>query len=1094
VWAQWDDLTWIDLYEPSVPIVDSYTVQFDSAGQLVGGGGTGYPPTEPGAWYYYENTEWWNQWFYDHPYDPTRAKRVRVEFDVVAADGAADGFIELALNWSTDQWSLIGNPPGVPVRVPPLPPLTAAEEAAYIGRATLIATPVDPQASAHYILEYVIRDYNPEWVSIDVRGFNFTVQNGIIAHDCSQSLDLAFVITGAEGEPVGACCYVGISGTYTECIETTQANCETNLGGVYESDGTVCAGVEACCLPGGGCEDADALCCVNELGGTPQGAATFCTVPEACCLDDDSCVMVDPICCDDLGGTPQGPGTQCTQPEACCIPDPGLGQICLDIDPLCCDDLGGIAQGAGALCSPNTIACCLDDGSCYDVDELCCDEMGGTPSLWSNVCLGDSDTNGIDDACEPPPVGACCYALGLGDPTQCVVTTEAECNAIYAGTYEGDGTTCAGIEACCMPDDTCVDADALCCEVELGGMPQGAGSACSANTIACCIDESGVTTCKDVDPLCCDDLGGFISPYSPVCLGDGDSDGTDDACVEPPSTVKWEQLPNTELPGLHAHDWVDLSGSTRWITLADDWLCEGGEVTDLHWWGNYELDTADNEKRGSGINRFVLSIHLCTPGPSGWCVPQATPLWSQPAMFYQVAETDTGLVNNEGGTIYRYSYYLIDPFPQVAGTYYWLDVTAYANDPNDPAIWRWQESRRDVAPPLGHAPAAQRDTGGAWSSIIWPPAPPTYPNERYSDMAFVITSSGCPASDPPTVPVGEPGYNKVRYISFEPANPGVQTALRVTLTTMPPPYAGFSGQQMWVGEAVTKCENGGVSDPPCPAVPPLPRDFESANLQCAPNCMDYGSVGVLHVTDDEIIPGAVYDVQAINCDCDFGVEANYSAPLAISTTRWGDLVGNCTVIPCTPPDGVVNITTDVTAVLDKFKNLPGAVMKSRADLDPNLPEWLVNITDVTVCLDAFLGGTYPPAGWTGPGGCSSTGARVGSYSNSGCLGSRGQSSTEPCVEDDVVEFAAGPATLDVTHWNATYNCCQDDIAVSASLVGNDLTLTEEEIPPGGLCDCICCFNVEATVVDLAAGTYSVEYCWLDYEQGTRCHTDDVVIP
>ena len=59
----------------------------------------------------------------------------------------------------------------------------------------------------------------------------------------------------------------------------------------------------------------------------------------------------------------------------------------------------------------------------------------------------------------------------------------------------------------------------------------------------------------------------------------------------------------------------------------------------------------------------------------------------------------------------------------------------------------------------------------------------------------------------------------------------------------------------------------------------------------------------------------------------------------------------------------------MTAVLDKFKNLTNAVMKARADLDPNLPEWLVNITDVTACLDAFLGVTYPPAGWAGPGGC-----------------------------------------------------------------------------------------------------------------------------
>jgi uncharacterized repeat protein (TIGR01451 family) len=47
-----------------------------------------------------------------------------------------------------------------------------------------------------------IPDYNPEWVSIDVRGYNFIIDNGIITHRCLKSLDLAFVITGEEpGEP-----------------------------------------------------------------------------------------------------------------------------------------------------------------------------------------------------------------------------------------------------------------------------------------------------------------------------------------------------------------------------------------------------------------------------------------------------------------------------------------------------------------------------------------------------------------------------------------------------------------------------------------------------------------------------------------------------------------------------------------------------------------------------------------------------------------------------------------------------------------------------------------------------------------------------
>jgi hypothetical protein len=136
--------------------------------------------------------------------------------------------------------------------------------------------------------------------------------------------------------------------------------------------------------------------------------------------------------------------------------------------------------------------------------------------------------------------------------------------------------------------------------------------------------------------------------------------------------------------------------------------------------------------------------------------------------------------------------------------------------------------------------------------------------------------------------------------------------------------------------------------------------------------MDWSTVGPLHVTDDEVVPGAVYDVQAIDCTCNFSDPANYSAPLTISTSSWADLVKDCTTTPCGPPDGVTGIATDVTAILDKYKNLPGNVIKARADIEGcpagycPLCDQLVNISDVTYCLGAFLGDPYPPPGFGGP--------------------------------------------------------------------------------------------------------------------------------
>ncbi len=63
--------------------------------------------------------------------------------------------------------------------------------------------------------------------------------------------------------------------------------------------------------------------------------------------------------------------------------------------------------------------------------------------------------------------------------------------------------------------------------------------------------------------------------------------------------------------------------------------------------------------------------------------------------------------------------------------------------------------------------------------------------------------------------------------------------------------------------------------------------------------------------------------------------------------------------PCGPPDDSVDVTTGVTSVLNKFRNLPGAPIKARSDLDFNLPDNLVNISDVTMALNAFGGFPYP---------------------------------------------------------------------------------------------------------------------------------------
>ncbi len=206
-----------------------------------------------------------------------------------------------------------------------------------------------------------------------------------------------------------------------------------------------------------------------------------------------------------------------------------------------------------------------------------------------------------------------------------------------------------------------------------------------------------------------------------------------DLCFElgtrKPSVVKWEQPPEPRLPGLHAHDYQDVQVHS--ITLADDWVCQGGDVTDLHWWGNYEVDEHGNEIRGSGIQYFHLSIHANAINQP-WGLP-GKELWAMDVPFAMVGETFTGIPNPEGSGIYYYTFDLPVPFPQVQGQTYWFDISAHSNLPSRPAQWRWQEAGRTNPPTL--SPAAQRLDAGPWQSISWV-------GPKYSKMAFQITSGG----------------------------------------------------------------------------------------------------------------------------------------------------------------------------------------------------------------------------------------------------------------------------------------------------------------------------------------------------------------
>lgn len=222
----------------------------------------------------------------------------------------------------------------------------------------------------------------------------------------------------------------------------------------------------------------------------------------------------------------------------------------------------------------------------------------------------------------------------------------------------------------------------------------------------------------------------------------------------------------------------------------------------------------------------------------------------------------------------------------------------------------------------------------------------------------------CPLADIPTAEV--PNVPKNRYISVVGGNPGMSTALRVTFVSLPSPFDDWNGEKFFVGQPVQACENSGqgLSVSECGLAGTLPQNwFWAAPLECDPPTVfytDWSTYDVVHLYHEGIVPGGIYNVNAIDIACATDLESNYSLALPMYPSAWGDVCGPGQVGACTdPPDGTVDVQNDVLGVLDKFANV-NALEKTRADIAPQAPDLLVDVfTDVLYCLDAFTGAPFP---------------------------------------------------------------------------------------------------------------------------------------
>lgn len=204
--------------------------------------------------------------------------------------------------------------------------------------------------------------------------------------------------------------------------------------------------------------------------------------------------------------------------------------------------------------------------------------------------------------------------------------------------------------------------------------------------------------------------------------------------------------------------------------------------------------------------------------------------------------------------------------------------------------------------------------------------------------------------DPPFAPTfPEMAVSTNRFLPFQAGNPGRELAVRVEFISMPNSHSALTGRFAWVGQPTDMTEVSSMNDT-------TPPTFKIAPLVCDPLFLDWSQIGPVHIYHRNLAPGSTYQLQLIQRDCPTVVLGNFSAPLLIDTSPWGDIARPD---PLTsgfgPPDGSVDIGSDVLGALGKFQSAPGALSKVRTDLYPATPDFVISIADVLRVIDAFVG-------------------------------------------------------------------------------------------------------------------------------------------
>jgi hypothetical protein len=175
--------------------------------------------------------------------------------------------------------------------------------------------------------------------------------HGII--DCVEAINMAIELSDPCQAPLGFCPQdtddnysvdvidlLAVIDTYGVCGDGTfkpvgdvDGDCcvtVSDLLSVVDAWGNDCTPAGACCLPAGGCAEAETEAYCLSVNGEYKGDdstcdSSGCPSPGACCFDDGSCIFTMPDDCVSAGGAFQGYGTDCKTTDC---PIAGAGDEC----------------------------------------------------------------------------------------------------------------------------------------------------------------------------------------------------------------------------------------------------------------------------------------------------------------------------------------------------------------------------------------------------------------------------------------------------------------------------------------------------------------------------------------------------------------------------------------------------------------------------------------------------------------------------------------------------------------------------------------------------------------------------------------------